>query len=132
MFIRYVAARGAGGFLFRFVSSGPASAGDALDSGTLSVAQLQNARINWVALPAGAASNPLEAANAAGGTPLDAPSSLFWDARGNRLICCGGFGVLSFTPDGGDPGAAGMAGNQISSQAWARCRPPWPMRAGAC
>lgn len=112
----YVAERGAGGYLFRFVSAGPASGPDALDNGTLSVAQLQNARITWVPLPEGAAANPVDAARAAGGMAFDAPSSLYWDPRANRLLFCGGFGVLSFTPDGGDPAAAGMAGNMINTR----------------
>ncbi|UPY38980.1 alkaline phosphatase PhoX [Sediminicoccus sp. KRV36] len=112
----YVAERGAGGYLFRFVSAGAARDADALDRGTLSVAQLQNARITWVALPEGAAANPVEAARAANGMAFDAPSSLYWDARANRLLFCGGFGVLSLVPDGGDAGAPGMAGQMINTQ----------------
>lgn len=112
----YVAERGAGGYLFRFVSAGPASGPDALDHGTLSVAQLQNARITWVALPESAAANPVDAARGAAAMAFDAPSSLYWDSRGNRLLFSGGFGVFSFTPDGGDPAAAGMAGNMINTQ----------------
>ena len=58
----FVAERGAGGYLFRFVSSGPAAGGDALDAGTLSVAQIQGGqmqagRVLWIALPQGAAGN---------------------------------------------------------------------------
>jgi secreted PhoX family phosphatase len=112
----YVAERGSGGYLFRFVSAGPARDADALDRGTLSVAQLQNARVTWVALPEGAAGNPVDAARAAGGMAFDAPSGLFWDPRGNRLLFAGGFGVLSFAPDGGDPAAPGMAGNMVNTQ----------------
>lgn len=110
----YVAERGAGGYLFRFVSAGAARDADALDRGTLSVAQMQGGRTNWAGLPDGAAANPLDAARAAGGTAFDAPSSLVWDARANRLLFCGGFGVMSLAPDGGDPGAAGMAGSMIN------------------
>ncbi|MBX9751804.1 MAG: DUF839 domain-containing protein [Roseococcus sp.] len=112
----YVAERGAGGYLFRFVSAGPAGDADALDRGTLSVAQLQNGRITWLPLPEGAASNPVEAARAANAMAFDAPSSLFWDARGNRLLFTGGFGLLGLSPDGGDPAAPGMAGNMINTQ----------------
>ncbi len=112
----FVAERGAGGYLFRFVSAGPARDADALDRGTLSVAQLQNARIAWVALPEGAAANPVDAARAAGGMAFDAPSSLSWDPRGNRLLMTGGFGVLGFVPDGGDPASPGMAGTMINTQ----------------
>ncbi|MEI6162180.1 MAG: alkaline phosphatase PhoX [Roseococcus sp.] len=112
----YVAERGAGGYLFRFVSAGPARDADALDRGTLSVAQLQNARITWVPLPEGAATNPVEAARAANGMAFDAPSSLYWDSRSNRLLFTGGFGLLSFSPDGGDPAAPSMSGNMINTQ----------------
>ena len=110
----FVAERGGGGFLFRFVSAGPASAADALDDGTLSVAQFQNGRINWSSLPAGG--NVLQAAQAAGGSAFDAPSSLYWDARGGRLIASGGFGVITFAPDGGDPAAVSMTGTAINTQ----------------
>jgi len=112
----FVAERGNGGFLFRFVSAGPANGPDALDDGTLSVAQLQGTRLTWAALPAGAAANAVQAAQAAGGFAFDAPSSLSWDARGGRLIACGGFGVLTFAPDGGDPAAASMTGSQVNTQ----------------
>ncbi len=112
----YVAERGAGGYLFRFVSAGPARDADALDRGTLSVAQWQATRLTWLPLPEGAASNPVEAARAANGTAFDAPSSLYWDPRGNRLLFTGGFGLLSFSPDGGDPASPGMAGSMINTQ----------------
>jgi secreted PhoX family phosphatase len=112
----YVAERGAGGYLFRFVSAGPAREADALDRGTLSVAQSQNGRLTWAPLPEGAAGNPVEAARAANGTAFDAPSSLFWDGRANRLLFSGGFGLLSLSPDGGDPGAAAMAASLINTQ----------------
>lgn len=112
----YVAERGAGGYLFRFVSAGAARDADALDRGTLSVAQSQNGRLTWVALPEGAHANPLEAAHAANATAFDAPSGLSWDARGNRLLFTGGFGLLSLSPDGGDPSAPGMSRTAINTQ----------------
>ncbi|WP_421994326.1 PhoX family protein [Roseococcus sp.] len=102
----FVAERGSGGYLFRFVSSGPAAAGGALESGQLSVAQIQGGQLSWVALAD--AAHPPEAARAAGGTPFDTPSGLAWDASGNRLALCGGLGVISFLPDGGDPAAPTM------------------------
>ena len=104
----FVAERGSGGYLFRFVSFGPAGSGDALDAGTLSVAQMQAGRLLWIALPDGAAVNAVEAARQAGASPFDAPSGLTWDGRTNRLFFCGGFGLISLAPDGGDAGAAGM------------------------
>ncbi|MDB5415117.1 MAG: hypothetical protein JWR10_3452 [Rubritepida sp.] len=109
----FVAERGAGGYLFRFVSAAPPAGGGALEDGTLSVAQLQGGRITWAALPAGASANAVEAARQAGGMAFDAPSGLAWDARNSRLLFCGGFGVLALSPDGGDPGAAGMSGNPL-------------------
>ena len=97
----FLAERGAGGYLFRFVSAGPARAADALDAGTLSVAQLQGGRVAWSPLREGA---PVEAARAAGGTPFDAPSSLSWDARAGRLLFCGGFGLLALAGEADAPG----------------------------
>lgn len=112
----FVAERGAGGFLFRFVSSGPASGGDALDAGALSVAQMQAGRLLWVALPEGSAAHAVEVARQAGASPFDAPSALEWDARAGRLLFCGGFGLLSLAPDGGDAGGGGMHVNRLDIQ----------------
>ncbi|MDB5376615.1 MAG: hypothetical protein JWR00_1061 [Rubritepida sp.] len=103
----FVAERGSGGYLFRFLSSGPAAAGAPLEAGSLAVAQLQGGQLTWVALAD--ASNPPESARAAGGTPLDTPSGLARDRTGNRLILCGGLGAMSLLPEGGDPGAATMS-----------------------
>lgn len=103
----FVAERGAGGYLFRFVSAEPAAGGAALEAGTLFAAQVQGGRLSWLALAD--VSNPPEAARAAGGTPFDTPSGLAWDASGSRLVLCGGLGVVSLLPEGGDPGAAAMS-----------------------
>jgi len=112
----YVAERGAGGYLFRFVSAGSARDEDALDRGRLSVAQMQGGRLIWAELPEAAAANPVEAALAASGTAFDAPSSLYWDARGNRLLFSGGFGLMSLAPEGGDPASPGMTRSLINTQ----------------
>ena len=112
----FVAERGAGGYLFRFVSAGGAREADALDRGTLSVAQQQNARLIWITLPEGATANPLDAARAVNATAFDAPSSLYWDVRASRLLFSGGFGLMSLTPDGADAAAAGMAGTMINTR----------------
>ena len=112
----YAAEAGAGGYLFRFVSAGAAREADALDRGALSAAQWQNGRLSWLPLPEGAAANPAEAARALNATPFDAPSSLFWDGRAGRLLFAGGFGLLSLSPEGGDPASPGMAGTAINTQ----------------
>jgi secreted PhoX family phosphatase len=115
----FVAEQGAGGFLFRFVSSGPASA-EALAAGALFAARREGGRVTWLALPDGAAGDPLSAARAAGATPFDAPSGLFWDARANRLLACGGFGVLALGAEGGDAGAERMNVSGLGSPALGR------------
>ncbi len=125
----YMTDRRVGGFLYRFVSSGPAPAERALDSGTLFVARMEEERLNWMALPEGA---PLpDAAQRAGGTPLDTPSGLGLDPMGPRLLlACHGSPsrpsghVIELSADGGDDGAPGAsarllfaAGNPRSPQA---------------
>ena len=112
----YVAERGAGGYLFRFVSAGSAQDADALDHGRLSVAQMQGARLVWAELPEAAAANPVDAARAVNGMAFDAPSSLYWDARGNRLLFSGGFGLMSLAPEGGDPASPGMTRSLVNTQ----------------
>jgi len=103
----FVAERGSGGYLFRFVSADPAAGGAPLEAGTLAVAQIQGGRLGWLLLAD--AANPPAAALAAGGTPFDTPSGLAWDQGGSRLILCGGLGAMSFSPEGGDPGAPAMS-----------------------
>ncbi|MCU0944953.1 MAG: DUF839 domain-containing protein [Rubritepida sp.] len=115
----FVAEQGPGGHLFRFVSAGPAGP-DALAGGALFVAQRQGPRLTWLPLPEGAAANPLEAARAAGATAFEEPAGLAWDARGNRLLACGGFGALALAAEGGDPAAAGMGVTSLGSPALGR------------
>lgn len=104
----FLAEQGAGGYLFRFVSEARASA-EALSAGALAAARIQGGRLTWLPLPATAYRDPPEAARLAGGTPLDRPQGLGWDARGGRLLACGDFGALALSPEGGDPAAGGMA-----------------------
>jgi secreted PhoX family phosphatase len=82
----YMTDRRIGGFLFRFISAGPAPEEDALDAGSLSVARIEGERVIWLALPEGAAFSPLAAAQRAGGSPLDTPSGLGLDPMGPRLL----------------------------------------------
>jgi secreted PhoX family phosphatase len=74
------------GFLYRFLSARPATEPDALDAGTLSVAQAEGEALRWIALPASAAGDPAAAAVQAGGTRFDMPSALALDPRGGRLL----------------------------------------------
>ncbi|WP_165839053.1 PhoX family protein [Roseicella frigidaeris] len=108
----YLTDRRAGGFLFRFVSAGTATAEDALDAGRLSVARMEGERVTWMPLPAG--SDPVAAAGPAGGSPLDMPAGLGLDPSGPRLLlaCHGGPSrpaghVIELTASGGDDGAEG-------------------------
>lgn len=84
----YMTDRRVGGFLFRFVSAGPATQEGALDAGTLAVARLQAEQVRWLPLPPGAAIlvNPVAAAQQAGGTFFDTPSGLGLDPTGPRLL----------------------------------------------
>ncbi|MCQ4160442.1 DUF839 domain-containing protein [Roseomonas sp. GC11] len=89
----YLSDHRAFGHLFRFISAGPASAADALDQGTLSVARLEGRRLRWVALPqgAGTAFDPIAAAAQAGALAFDLPAGLAVDPRGGRLyLACKG------------------------------------------
>jgi secreted PhoX family phosphatase len=80
------------GFLYRFVSAGPARVADALDAGTLSVARIEGEAIAWLPLPAGSALAPEAAAERAGASAFDRPSALALDPRRPRLLlaCRGG------------------------------------------
>ncbi|RYJ03316.1 MAG: DUF839 domain-containing protein [Acetobacteraceae bacterium] len=82
----YMTDRRVGGFLFRFVSAGLATAEDGLDRGTLSVARLDGDRVTWLTLPDGASAAPLAMAQQAGGSPLDSPAGLGLDPMGPRLL----------------------------------------------
>jgi secreted PhoX family phosphatase len=116
-----------GGQLFRFISDGPATDGDALDSGTLAVAKLaEGGELTWLplTLPAAAASRTALADLAAatrsatvlGGlaaSGFHTPSGLSLDPRKPRLLlACRGDGsrpagyVLEIAPTGGDDAAA--------------------------
>ncbi|WP_431270718.1 PhoX family protein [Dankookia sp. P2] len=108
----YMTDRRVGGFLFRFVSAGPATGEDVLDAGALSVARLDGDRFTWLPLPAGVP-DPVAAAAQAGGSPLDTPSGLGLDPTGPRLLlACHGSParpaghVIKLTAAGGDDGAA--------------------------
>ncbi|MCB4820381.1 PhoX family protein [Roseicella aerolata] len=106
----YLTDRRVGGFLFRFLSAGPAT-DEALDAGTLSVARLEDDRCLWVPLPGGAP-DPVAAAQQAGGSPLDTPSGLGLDpTRPRLLLACHGSParpaghVIELTAADGDDGA---------------------------
>ncbi len=108
----YATDRRASGYLFRFVSAGPATVGDALDDGVLFVARMEGAVLRWLPLPAEAALEPVAAARAAGGSMLETPAGLGLDPRKARLVLtCRGSGgrpagyVLEISPTGEDDGA---------------------------
>ncbi|PZW51186.1 hypothetical protein C8P66_101408 [Humitalea rosea] len=90
-----------GGSLYRFVSSGPATAADALDAGTLAVATRSETGIRWVPLPGGpeALLQPQAAASAAAAIGFDTPSGLALAGARLVLACRGGTG----TPDALNP-----------------------------
>ena len=90
----FMAELGEAGFLFRFLSAGPARDADALDAGTLSVARNEGGRLAWAALPG--AGDPVAEARAAGGTPFGGIAALSWDAPRNRLLIAGGEGVAEW------------------------------------
>ncbi|WP_160000364.1 PhoX family phosphatase [Roseomonas sp. 18066] len=128
----YLSDHRAFGFLFRFVSAGPATEPDALDRGTLFAARATRQGIAWEALPAGAetALNPIAAAGQAGATAFDLPAGLVVEPRSGRLyLACKGNAarrpdqvdalnpragsnagqILEIIPAGGDHGAATAA-----------------------
>ena len=108
----YSTDRRAGGHLFRFLSTGPATEADALDEGVLAVARIEGSTLRWVPLPADAALDPVAAARAAGASALEMPAGLALDPRRPRLVlACRGSGgrpagyVLEIIPAGEDDGA---------------------------
>ena len=137
------------GYLFRFVSTRRAAEPDALDSGSLSVARVDQGRLRWLALPAGAeaAFDPVTIASRLGATPFDTPDGLAVSSSGRLYLACNGvpgmmpppparrsgspFGqVLEFDLPGGDPAAAtGTARVLLAGgdpQGGARSRAPAP------
>ncbi len=95
----FMAEMGEAGFLFRFLSAGPAREPDALEAGTLAVARNEGGRLGWAALAG--AGDPLAEARAAGGTPFGGIASLSWDAPRGRLLIAGQEGVMEWRGDAG-------------------------------
>lgn len=136
------------GYVFRFVSAGRAAEADALDSGTLAVARVDQGRLRWLPLPATAeaALDPRAAASALGATPFEMPDGIVVTARGVIYLACTGtpgllpppgrrssapFGqVLEIEPTGGDPaaptGSVRLFLQGGDAQAGARGRGPAP------
>ncbi len=75
------------GYLFRFIAATNATDGTALDSGTLSVAQIMDSSINWLDLGTDVPTlaGTLGAAATAGGSAFDAPGGIAI-APGNAAI----------------------------------------------
>ncbi|KAA2215048.1 PhoX family protein [Teichococcus oryzae] len=119
------------GYLYRFVSAGPAEAPDAMDRGWLSVARLAPGRLTWLPLPPTPAvlMNPAPAARAAGASSFDGPRDVTVDpGNGVVYLACrgmagapspglgpgGGMGrVLELAPEGGDPASGEAAVNVL-------------------
>ena len=80
------------GMLFRFIAATAATDGTALDSGTLAVAQIRENFIDWIDLPGDIPTlvGVLGAAQAAGGSPFDAPGGLALAADGTLYLACAG------------------------------------------
>ncbi len=95
----FMAEMGEAGFLFRFVSAGPAREADALDAGTLAVARNEGGRLSWVALPG--SGDALTEARAAGGTPWGAINALSWDGPRSRLLLATAEGVAELRGEAG-------------------------------
>jgi secreted PhoX family phosphatase len=93
------------GCLFRFIAATSATDGTALDSGTLSVAQIQDSAINWVALGSDIPSlaGTLGAAQTAGGSPFDAPAGIAIATDGSATIYLACAGNPARTPEDTNP-----------------------------
>ena len=72
-----------GGFLWRFISDGPAAEPNALDQGALYVARFEAGALRWIALPAD--KEPYAAAVARGANSLGRAVALALDPNGARL-----------------------------------------------
>jgi len=93
-----------GGFLYRFVSDGPAGFG-ALDAGRMAAARIEDGSLRWLPLSAG---DPMAAAREAGATDFDRPAGLAFDAARQRLCLAvqGGAGrVVEIRMAAGDAAA---------------------------
>jgi len=79
------------GFLVRFIAATNATDGSALDSGTLSVAQINDDQINWIKLGTDipTLAGTLGAAAAAGGSPFDSPGGIAIGGGKIYLACRG-------------------------------------------
>jgi secreted PhoX family phosphatase len=133
------------GMIFRFIAATNATDGTALESGTLSVAQIQDDQITWIDLPPGTATlvGTIGAAQAAGGSPFDSPAGLAIAPDNTLYLACRGNPardplatnalnpragddngqILALTPDNGDltaktfTGAVAIAaGNPATAQ----------------
>jgi secreted PhoX family phosphatase len=122
------------GFLLRFIAATNATDGTALDSGTLSVAQINDSAITWIDLGADIPSlvGTVGAASSAGGSSFDAPggiaiapgnSAVYLACAGNPARDAGSTNALNpragddnghilvFTPPNGDVTAKTFPGN---------------------
>ncbi|HUW80373.1 MAG TPA: alkaline phosphatase PhoX, partial [Acidocella sp.] len=122
------------GFLLRFIAATATTDGSALDSGTLSVAQINGSTITWIDLGTDipTLAGTVAAAAAAGGSAFDAPGGIAI-APGNGAIdlACRGNNarntpdalnprvgddnghVLAFSPPGGDVTAKTFPGKMV-------------------
>ena len=74
------------GYLYRYLSTGPAGEHNALDVGTLSVARIEGDAIVWRDLPPGSALDPGGAALGLGASAFDSLAGLALDPRRPRLL----------------------------------------------
>jgi secreted PhoX family phosphatase len=80
------------GFLFRFIAATSATDGTALDTGTLSAAQIKDQKITWLDLPqtTGTYAGTLSAAQTAGASPFDSPAGIALGPDGTLYLACRG------------------------------------------
>jgi secreted PhoX family phosphatase len=105
------------GMLFRFIAATNATDGTALDSGTLSVAQTGEGYLQWIDLPGDSPSlvAALSTAQAAGGSPFDAPAgiAIAADGSGTIYLACRGNAART-APDAFNPRAGDGNGHVIA------------------